>query len=81
MHPTYPSSKYKVVTAGTSPFTYTDLHEPMSRAIYVSGAGDVTVTADDGTSVVIPFAANMILPIMTRYVTAYTGSGSVVVLF
>ena len=81
MYPTYPSPKFRIITASASAFTYPGVETPASRAIYASSAGDVTIKNDAGESVVIPFSANLTLPVVTRYMTATTVGGTVVALF
>jgi hypothetical protein len=81
MYPTFPSPKFKNITASANPVSYGDETNICFRGLNVSGAGNVTVTNDIGDSVIIPFADNQFLPVVSRYMTAYSGAGTVTALF
>jgi hypothetical protein len=47
----------------------------VTKALFVSGAGDVTVTMRGGGSVTFPVGAGTLLPIRVTHVTAATATG------
>lgn len=81
MYPTYPSSKFKTVTPSATALSYGNETLIASRLILVSATGNLTCTNDLGDSVIIPFIAGQTLPIVTRYITALTGGGTITVFF
>lgn len=57
------------ITAGASPLPR------VVRAIFVGGAGDITVTTWQGTSITFTVPAGFILPVVCTHVTAATATG------
>ena len=56
------------ITPSASPFA------TVARAIYVGGAGDVTVTTWRGTSITFTLPAGTVLPLVCTHVTAATAT-------
>jgi hypothetical protein len=65
------------VTAGASDLAKLDGQYP--RALFVGGAGNVTIKAPDGTSVEYAAAAGTVIPVQVRAVTAATATGLVAI--
>jgi hypothetical protein len=65
-----PALQFEAVTPGTP------LNVPC-RSLYVGGAGNVVVTAADGTSVTFAAVAGSILPVVTKLVSSATATGIV----
>lgn len=74
------TGKFILVTPSADPFSYGGDTNILTKALYLSAAGNVTCKNDVGDSIVIPFTAGATLPIATRVVSAVS-AGTCVAFF
>lgn len=80
MYSVFPSSRFAIVTPSANLLTFAGSNVT-TKAIKAAGAGNVTCENEIGTSIVVPFAENQLLPLVTSKITAYSGSGSLIALY
>lgn len=64
-----PATDAFAITPGASPLART------VKALFIGGAGDITVTTLQGSSVTFTVPAGFILPLVCTHVTAATATG------